>query len=118
MNFTFKVLNNPRLLPRVGGQYFIDLTVPTKELPVDPVHGVNPYIHDRTGSSSVTFPGNGKYFPTVDLAIKSLIRKVKSEVKNLEVDSDLKPSKVRRLEILRKFLDGGQDTGTEIIEYT
>ena len=117
MNFTFKVLNNPRVIPHVGGQYFIDLTVPTNELPVEPVHGVTRYIHDQTGSSSVTFPGKGKYFPTVDLSIESLIRKVKSEVRSLECDSDLKPSKVRRLEILRKFLDGGQDTVTEIIEF-
>ena len=117
MNFTFKVIDNPRMFPYTGGQYFIDLTVPTDELPVEPVHGVNPYIWDKTGSSSVAFPGKGKYFPTVDQAVRSLIRKVKSEVKGLEGDGDLKPSKVRRLEVLRKFLDDGQDTGMDVIEH-
>lgn len=76
------------------------------------IGGVNPStIHGcyptSEGISFLSVGGNkGKWYPTVEESIEGLKNNLRKEVRRLEGHGDLRPSQVRRLEVIKEFLNG------------
>lgn len=117
MKFTIKVIDNPAFLPLVGGQYLPFLTVPTKDLPPGEIDRVWGFSDDDSGSSYFSMSKYGTYYESWTVAVNSVVRKARKEVKRLTEKGDLKPSQVRRLELLREFVENGShDVDVDFIE--
>jgi len=117
MKFTIKVIDNPNFTHLVGGQYLPFLTVPTKDLPPGEIDRVWEFRDDNSGSSYFSMSKYGTYYESWTAAANSVVRKARKEVKRLTEKGDLKPSQVRRLELLKEFVeDGFHDVVIDFIE--
>ena len=65
------------------------------------------YADGRSADTrSLAHAGRAKFSPTLAGALEDLRKNVTREVKRLEKHGDLRPSQVRRLELLKQFLGG------------
>lgn len=74
---------------------------------IDPSTVHNCWDTEVEGQSYLKTPGmKGKWYSTKEESIKKLKSFVRKEVKSLGGHGDLRPSQVRRLDILKEFLNG------------
>lgn len=84
------------------GHFFSYLMIPT------PVEDVTKVICSSLvdGSSVLATGPKGKWSPSVEASIETVRKNVVKEIRSLEAHGDLRPSQVRRLDLLKGWVAG------------
>lgn len=86
----------------LAGHFFSSVIIPT---PVEDVAKL--YSSSVADGTSVLATGpKGKWSPSVEASIETVRKNVLKEIRNLEAHGDLRPSQVRRLDLLKGWIAG------------